>query len=400
MTVASASGYRVAAWRPGPAIGLSLALVVASVGTVQKYLGSGAAVLYALAVVALVPLALRVADPAWRLLDGRYAVVIAVIALVILAAIFFVVYPHANTHSGTVGSDRDDAADLGGHALLDGRYPYTERTYLAQPISQFPGGLLFAVPFVALGHSAYAALFWLPVFFLLLVLLCREPATPVLLLLLALVVSPALVREVVTGGDLVANSVAVLLAAYAVIACLERRPAASLAAAAGLGVALSWRLNYVFVLPPLLAVAARRRSPGFAVLAGGFAAAAFAAVTVPFWVGHGHAFTPFDTSDRLSGFDGRIPGGAHAVLAVGLALSLGLAFRAGELSSRRVFADTAFVQSFFVLAVVVLASSDAHALDLGPLVPGYGLPVLFFALAAGARPLPSWRPRPVRMQSP
>jgi hypothetical protein len=358
------------------------ALALASVATVDKYLGLVLTAVYALVVVAAAPALLDLVGLAHQHLTERQALWLALATLVALAVVFAVVYPHANAHTATAGSDRDDAADLGARALLDGRYPYAERTYLGGGISQLPGGLVLAAPFVAIGRSAYAAFCWLPLLFLLLRRLAGDARRPLLLLWLALLLSPVLVRELVTGGDLIANCVAVMLAAWLVAVLLDRSPLLAGLAAVGLGLALSWRLNFVFVVPPLLALVWRRTGAGAALAVAALAAAAFAAVTLPFYLAHRDEFTPLGASNHLQGFDGTIPGGARAVVLAGLALSVALALRAAAIPIGRVFAQTAVVQAFFVVAVVALASAHASTLELGPLVPGYGLPVLLFAVGA------------------
>lgn len=313
----------------------------------------------------------------------RVVLLLALATLLALAVLFAVIYPHANTHAPNAGTDRDDAADLGGHALLRGEWPYRGRTYLDGGISQFPGLLLLATPFVALGHSAYAAFFWLPLLFALLWMLRGEPRAPLLLLWLALVLSPVLVREVVTGGDLVANSVSVMVATWLVVVSLDRggRVAVVLAGLA-LGFTLSSRLNFLFVLPPLAAVVWRRWGMRTASAVLGLAAAGFLAVTLPFYVGHTSDFPPLKASDHLAAFNGSVPGGERLVIAAGLVLSVVLALRLAGGRVQGVFAQTAIVQAFFLVAVVALASVRAGSLDLVSLTPGYGLPVLLFALGA------------------
>src|SRR5689334_15721942 len=114
----------------------ALALWLCSAGVVQKYLGTAAALVYAPVCVAsaLVTRALL------RRRDGvpeRLAFAAVLAAGVVAVAALIVVYPHANAQSATAGSDRDDAATIGARHLLDGEYPYSERTYLGNPISQF-----------------------------------------------------------------------------------------------------------------------------------------------------------------------------------------------------------------------------------------------------------------------
>jgi hypothetical protein len=385
---------RLRADRLGPAFGLGLAAGVASAATVDKYVGIGACVVYLVALAAGAPYLLSLLAVVRERLTEPHALLLALATLAALIALFALVYPHANSQTIGSGSDRDDAADIGARALLHGHFPYSEHTYLGNSISQFPGGLLLAMPFVALGHSAYAAFVWLPLFFLLQRALSGEARSPLLLTWAALAVSPVFVRELVTGGDLIANSVAVMVAAWLIVAAFGRSQAwAVTAAALGLGVALSWRLNFVFVLAPLLALLRREHGLRWTAGVAALGAGAFAAVTLPFYLGHRREFTPIAASDKLTGFNGTIPGGARAVIAIGLCLSVALALVRRPEGVRHVFAQTAIVQAFFVVAVVVLASADQGEVVLSPLVPGYGLPVLLLALGALASPLPALRPR-------
>lgn len=366
-----------------PEVWLALACFVGSAATVQKYAGTAATVAYLVALLVAVPLFVRRVLPRLPRLSPRTLTALALGTLLVLLVLYAVIYPHANTHAPNAGSDRDDAADLGAHALLHGQWPYHGHTYLGNSISQFPGLLLLAVPFVWLGHSAYAAFFWLPVLYLLLRKLSSEPRTPLVLLWLALVASPVLVREVVTGGDLIANSVSVMLATWLLLLALERRgPLLVVLAGLALGFTLSSRLNFFFVLPPLFVAVWRRFGARAAVASGLLAVAGFAAVTLPFYVGHGGHFPPLEASDHLAAFNGSVPGGERLVIAAGFVLSGGLALRMLSTSVKSVFAQVAVVQSFFLVAVVVLASARAGSLDLASLTPGYGLPVVLFALGA------------------
>jgi hypothetical protein len=59
-------------------------------------------------------------------------------------------------------ADRDDALDIAGRALLAGDDPWLSTTQLGNHISPLLGGVLLALPFVALvGSSAFQSCFWL-----------------------------------------------------------------------------------------------------------------------------------------------------------------------------------------------------------------------------------------------
>ena len=74
-------------------------------------------------------------------------------SLIVVA--FFVLYPVANTHAPGTGSDDDDALNLGALALLTGRFPYSQTTYLGNALHHLPGAFVLAVPFVILGAPVH-----------------------------------------------------------------------------------------------------------------------------------------------------------------------------------------------------------------------------------------------------
>lgn len=367
-----------------PEVGFALACFVGSAATVQKYAGTAVTVLYLVLLLAVVPVIVRSTMAHVPPLRTSTILLLSGATLALLALVFALVYPHANTHAPGMGSDRDDAADMGATALLHGRWPYYGHTYLGNPISQLPGLLFLAAPFVELGHSAYAAFFWLPVLFVLLWRLRGDGQAPLLLVWLALIASPVFVRELVTGGDLIANTVSVMFTVWLVDIALVRRRRAELALAGLLlGFVLSSRLTFLFVLPPLAALAWKRDGLKRAIQVMLLAGVGFAAVTLPFYLGRA-TFPPLTASDHLVGFEGSVPGGQWAVIAAGVVLSVALALlaRPGIASA---FVQAASVQAFFLIAVAVHDSVDAGGLHLAQLTPGYGLPVLLLALGAVPR---------------
>lgn len=373
------------AFAPG-ALGLALVFFVASAASVQKYAGTPALLVY----FAVLGTSAWLGAPVLPWLRSRLtdcqAVIVALATFAVLVALFAAVYPLANRQSSDAGSDRDDAADIGAQLLLDGQYPYSGKTYLGNPISQLPGALVLSAPFAALGKSAYAAFFWLPVFFLLLRRRFREWRTPVLLLLAAFCASPSLLRELVTGGDLIANGIYVLGAAWLLLRA--EQPMSFALAAVAVGFTLSSRLTFAFMLPALLVAVAQRRGWTQAAAAGALAVVSFAATTLPFVLRAG-PFPPFEASNYLQRFDDVLPGGGTLVgVLVGLA-AIGAALLPQVWSETRFFAHAAATQLVLVLSVVVFESMRSATLDFSALVPGYGLLALFFGIAA-ARPS-RWR---------
>lgn len=361
-------------------LGLGAVYAVSTVGVAQKYAGTASAVVL-LALTPVLAMAAGAALEVGRAWPMRLSpdLVAAVLCAALVVALL-VVYPHVNTHVGGAGTDRDDAATIGARGFLDGRNPYGTDTYLGNPISQLPGLLAIAVPFVWLFHSsAYQLVLWLPLAYLLWRGLAPARGLPVALLAIA-TSSPGLLRDFLTGGDLVPNAVFVAGAVWLVWRGAGR-PAAEIPAAVLLGVALSSRANYLFVLIPLLASIRLRHGTLPALRAGAVAVATFAALTLPFALTAGGR-EALRVSDKLSS----VPGGTVAVGAAALVAAAALAVRVPPRSLARVFAQVAAIQLLFVGALVVGRSLHADRVDFSPLVSGYGAPVLLLyvtALGAG-----------------
>ena len=136
----------------------------------------------------------------------------------VLIVAFAVVYPIVNSgehFSG--GSDRDDDISIATRRLLDLDYPYYARTYLDNPISHLPGSYILAVPFVLLGNGAIQNFFWIAALFVFLGRYLRDWRLALFCLWMVVFLSPGVLRELMTGGDLISNNVYVLLAAMALL---------------------------------------------------------------------------------------------------------------------------------------------------------------------------------------
>src|SRR5205823_135849 len=164
-------------------------------------------------------------------------------------------------------------------------YPYSTPTYLGNLISQLPGAVLLAVPFVAIGSSAYQNLFWLAALFLVLRRYLGDGRLALGAFWVALA-SPGTLRELVTGGDLIANNAYLAVFSLGVLALDPTTPTRRvlrLGSAVGLGLALSSRANVLALVPLLFAALARREGRRTAVGLLGLALAVCAAVTLPFY---------------------------------------------------------------------------------------------------------------------
>ena len=364
----------------GATTGVALALCAASLGSVQKYTGTEAA-LVLLACSPVLAVGIRALLDVTQRLTVRQADALAIAIYVVMAVAFVAIYPHANTHVPGHGSDRDDAANIGARGFLDGRNPYGEQTYLGGPISQLPGLLMFAIPFFRLfGSSAYQLLLWVPLGYLLLRSVSRGPRVALALALCALA-CPAFLREYLTGGDLIPNTIAVAGASW-LLYRFRGRLAPMLLASAALGIALSSRVNFLFVLIPLGAALLREAGAVVATRAIGATVAVFAALTVPFALTSGGQ-QALNVSNKLSSF----PGGSSLVLTVAAALAMGLATVTKQWTMGVVYGQAAVMQALFLVALIINSSVESARPDFSWLVSSYGVPTLLLTLLAAAHSL-------------
>jgi hypothetical protein len=305
----------------------------------------------------------------------RSALWLALATLVALAVVFAVVYPHANRHSGLAGSDRDDAANIATRHLFHLQYPYSTPTYLGNLVNQLPGALVIDAPFVALGNSAYQNIFWLAAFFLGLRYYLGDARLALFVSWFTLLATPAVLRELVTGGDLIANTVYVLLFTLGVLR-FRSRPW-KIGAALALGLALSSRANFVFIVPLVFACLVRREGWRAACAYVGLATAAAVAVTLPFYLHDTAHFSPLLASQKVTEFNKVVPHASTLLLVAAGLLTLYLAVWRTDRHTLPVFRNNVVVQGFLLVAAVVLSTIHAGRLDFSFLETGYGLFVVF-----------------------
>jgi len=290
--------------------------------------------------------------------------------------VFVVVYPRADAGAFGAGSDRDDALNIGISRLLQGLYPYDAVTYFGNKITPMPGALLIAAPFwLVFGNAAVQNLFWVPLTFPLLRSLSHDLGEA-FCLWVTLFAAPGVLREVVSGGDLVVNAIYVALALRLVVASAQRRLWLQVVGAVGLGVALSSRPNFWLVLPLLLAYLWRTRGPLQALLTVGCATAVSAALTLPFYLADPAGFSPLHVMAKVASSDGS--SSSRMVLelvAVGV-IAVVVVF-ARITSEQRLYAVCTTALALPVLAVLVETRRRTGVWDAGDL--GFVYPAAVFA---------------------
>ncbi len=365
--------------------GLAFCLVFPSLGVIQKYLGNVGVVIYLIAAVAVLWISGRYLSQLFlSRLSERQALYLVLLTFAALVAIFAIVYPKANVHIAGRGSDADDGLNLAVNELLQGRYPYYARTYLDNPLSPLPGAILLAIPFVLLGSSACQNLFWLGVFCLVLFRRMQSWRGTLTVFWTILIFSPVVMNDVVTGGDYPANTIYVLgfmLLTLSWGARAETPVWKKVLAAVMLGIGLSSRANFLLVMPQMFAALTIKAGWRAALRYAAVASAAFAAVTLPFWVHDPAGFTPLHVqSHKVAEFQTILPFAGLVVPALGGCIAMALAWRSIKRRRETWLRDCAIVQAFLVICVVTLSVILTGTLSLTS--ASYGVFFLFFGVMA------------------
>lgn len=182
----------------------------------------------------------------------------AVVAFFCIA--YWLIHPIIDIDGLTLGnftfgaSDSDNAIDLFIEEFSSGRYPYSAKTFLNNPITPMPGTIILSLPFYILGHSGLQNIFWLCVLLFFMSKKMKNQAGASIASLAFLLMSPVILYQVVQATDYLANSIYVLIALVSVYESLTA-PHVSysrmLFACVFLGVALTSRLNFLLILPLL-----------------------------------------------------------------------------------------------------------------------------------------------------
>lgn len=348
---------------------LWLSLAFPSLYIVDKYAGLPAALLYAVLVAGFVAVSDRLAWPRHE----RFVPWLALAALLVVAAAFFIVHPRLNVHVPGAGSDDDDAYNLGALALAAGVSPYTRTTYLGNVLHQLPGAFVLAAPFVALGTSALQNLFWLPLFFGTVARGTGDRRLALRLAGLVLILSPTVMHQLVTGTGYVSNAIYVALGLWWLVRS-RGRPLAALF----WGVALASRANFLFLVPLAFGWLWRSEGRGAALRAIGLTVVTAAVLTLPFYLNDPANFGPLEASDRVFRFEGRLPGSGFAI--VGMMACAALMLTRWQSSVSALFRNAAIVQAIPVLAGMLLGILLFGQPDLS--YSPYGTFFAWFALAA------------------
>lgn len=361
--------------------GLWLSLVLPSLSQVQKYLGNIGVFSYILIVFLVL---LRIRRYYFRgflnKVTGKRAFGLAAITLIGFIVIFFIVYPIANSGIVGGGTDREEDANIATIELLHGRFPYYPRTSLNNPISHLPGSLLLSIPFVLLGNSAYQNFFWLFLFIITAGFYLKGMASAIFLFWIISILSPVVMQEFVTGGDLLSNSIYVCLFILFLINSVANSKAGEtkkVLSSVLLGIGLSSRANYILLLPLVFSALVQNAGYKTAVKYTLLTCLAFFIVTVPFFLYDPKGFSPMSVQfskinqlNSISHFTG-----ASLVLAGGV-ISVLFSFQRMDRDCIILFRNCAFVGAFLIICAIIFDIINEAKFNL--VSSGYGFSFLFF----------------------
>ncbi|MBA7622777.1 hypothetical protein ES703_30164 [subsurface metagenome] len=359
---------------------LALVLLIPSTGQVQKYLGIYGVFVYLLLGTIAILVHYKYVWPVYfSKVTQRRAIWLAVITFLILIAVFTVVYPIANSGVVGGGSDRDEALNISVRELLRGKYPYSSKTYLDSPISPLPGSLLLSIPFVVLGNSAYQNIFWLIAFFVSVAWYFEDMRKALLLLWTILILSPVILQQFVTGGDLLSNCLYVLLFSWLTIVLVSKRGVSSwkkIVSSILLGIALSSRANFILIVPLVFSIILKEIGWKWTIISCALTFMSFSLVTVPFYLYEPESFSPLHTVNKLGIYQTVLPYSGVVIPIVSGILAIALSFQ--RMDFTKFLRNCTAVQALPFLSCIVLSTVQTGSLSF--YFDGYGLFFLFFGV--------------------
>jgi len=366
-----------------PLLTLAFFILIPSTYEVAKYTGSlGMALFLVVGLIGFFVGYWHIVPKFLAVVTERQSIYLAIATIIILAISFTIVYPIVDSGIVGGGSDRDEALDLAAREFLSGRYPYYPLTYLGGLITPLPGAVLLAIPFVLLGTSAYQNLFWLVMFFFITRAYFNDGRVAILLLWIT-ALSPLMLQQLVTGGDLLANGLYVIISLWLITRMVPDENSAlwkKLLAAIFFGMALSSRGNYIVLLPLVFSMLVQNTDWRTGILYTAITCSTFCVITLPFYIYDQEGFSPLHVRGFFENFDSIIPQ-VKVVFPIMMGLtSVILAFQRMDKSQTMLLRNCAIVQGSPIVLAIVLSSVESGELTFG--FVAYGASSLFFSAIA------------------
>lgn len=368
-------------------IALSLLFILPSIGLVYKYFSFAGICVYAAAVVAgvyafwkyLMPFLLKIITP-------RRALWCMGATLVGLGVLFFIVFPLVNADVPGHGSDRGEDLNIATQALLRGQFPFYVQTYLGNKITHSPGSLFLAIPFVLMGNGAYQNFFWLALFLVVAVMYLGDRRLALFIFWQIIIFSPAFMHDLVTGGDLISNGIYPLVFLFFLVRALKDSGSSlrwkPLCFAVLLGIGMSSRSNFLFLIPIVFSALAQNFGLKTAFRSVTVVCVSYLAVTLPFFLYDPAGFSPlYGQFSKLQQFHATWPLIAPAALLCVTLAAIFLSLQHMPVDCQALFRNCALIQVPLVL-VLVLAWSINDPGKHKFIHSNYGLFFVFFGALA------------------
>jgi hypothetical protein len=274
--------------------------ITCSVGQLMKYFHSAAVVLIlagAIAIALVLALARRMQlRSAGSLHWGWFAAYLG-----LLTALYLVLYPIANQHIVGVGSDRENALVVADRQMVHLEYPYSVPSYLGNPISVLPGGLMLALPFYLMGRVSIQNILWLAALVVFCVKFFRQRTTAMAYLVVLILGSAGVLDDIVGGGDLAINTIYVCIGICVFLWTFDKNPNGWQHYAVGvfLGFALSSRVIFIVIPPLLLAYLLQHGKRSAAIKSIAVPTIVALGVTLPFYLYDPAGFSPLEVAHKL-----------------------------------------------------------------------------------------------------
>jgi hypothetical protein len=288
---------------------------------------------------------------------------------VLVAILYVIVFPRSLQKADR--NDSYDALNLSSSQLLHHHFPYYVHAYSGGLVTHMPGALFLALPFQMLGRVSLQNLFWLGMFMWFATIFFRFRSTALAFVLVMLANAHTSVN-ILDGADYPINWMYICISAVLFLSFAERGPDWKFAASGlFLGVALSSRPTYMFVIFPLvLAYLAQRIGAMAALRRVALPLLAMTAVTAPFYLYDPAHFAPLHNTDHLNFLPEQLQYPAVVLLIV-LAVAAACAGFLVRLTLPRFFLLAGVASAILVVTPGVLCAFLLNFTPHGLLLMGY-----------------------------
>lgn len=219
---------------------------------------------------------------------------------------------------GGLGGDRGDALDVGLSRLLNGFYPYGERTSWGGQITPLPGGFILALPAYIFVHSGFASVYLVP---LAVFIMWKSNKRVAAIASIALVLSPVFWADVLSSGDLVVSAFLLFAVALGTVKSANSLSSIRWLWPVALGVVAATRVTSIITIFIVAAIVWGSGKPRRAISQAVIALAVVAGLSVPFYLISPDEFSPLHTTSFARGPLGIAIAGLVILAAVWFALT-------------------------------------------------------------------------------